>query len=161
MKNVTQLFSSKGSATKESTDPISMLKEDHKKVKDLFDQFEKATDTRTQMQVANKAIQELKVHAAIEEEIFYPGVEGMVDDEEDRARGYQEHHVVHLLIGELEEGDLESEVFHAKFKVLSENVRHHIKEEEGEMIPKIEAEKSEMQELGGRRLVKRRTHERS
>ena len=53
------------------------------------------------------------------------------------------------MIDELEEGDLESEVFHAKFKVLSENVRHHIKEEEGEMIPKIEAEKSEMQELGG------------
>ena len=150
MKNVTQLFSSKGSATKESTDPISMLKEDHKKVKDLFDQFEKATDTRTQMQVANKAIQELKVHAAIEEEIFYPGVEGMVDDEEIMHEATQEHHVVHLLIGELEEGDLESEVFHAKFKVLSENVRHHIKEEEGEMIPKIEAEKSEMQELGGR-----------
>ena len=96
MNNVTQLFSSRGSEIEESTDPISMLKEDHRKVKDLFDQFEKAKDTRIQKQVANKAIQELKVHAAIEEEIFYPGIEGLVDDEEIMHEATEEHHVVHL-----------------------------------------------------------------
>jgi len=138
------------SSTMEPVNPISMLKEDHKNVKKLFDQFENADDKATQMDVARTAISELKVHAAIEEEIFYPAVKSMVDDEEIMSEAMEEHHVVHLLIDELEQGDLEPEVFHAKFMVLAENVRHHIREEEGEMMPKIAAQKSDLQETGER-----------
>ena len=138
------------SGAQQAEDPIAMLKDDHSKVKDLFDEFEKAEDKRTQMRIAKTAINELKVHAAIEEEIFYPGVAGTVDDEEIMEEATQEHHVVHLLIDELEGQTLEPEVFHAKFIVLAENVRHHIKEEEGEMMPKIDADESTMQELASR-----------
>src|SRR5678809_1678674 len=73
---------SSNARTQQAEDPIKMLKEDHSKVKDLFDEFEKAEDKRSQMRIAKTAIGELKVHAAIEEEIFYPGVASTVDDEE-------------------------------------------------------------------------------
>lgn len=141
---------SRDSKAMASADPVSMLKEDHGNVKKLFDQFEKTDDERTQMQIARSAINELKVHAAIEEEIFYPAVEGTVDDEEIMAEATQEHHVVHFLIDELDSQKLDHDTFHAKFMVLAENVRHHIKEEEGEMFPKIDAKETEMQEIGAR-----------
>jgi hemerythrin superfamily protein len=120
--------------TMESMDPVSMLKEDHKNVKKLFDQFEGTDDERVQMEIAQKAINELKVHAAIEEEIFYPEVAALVDDTEVMSEATEEHHVVHVLIDELDSQNLDHDTFHAKFIVLAENVRHHIKEEEGEMI---------------------------
>lgn len=138
-----------------STNPISMLKEDHKNVKELFDQFEKARDERTQLQLAKKAIDELKIHSAIEEEIFYPGVRKMVKDEEIMNEATEEHHVVHLLIDELEGGRLGSDTFHAKFIVLAENVRHHIKEEEGEMMPKLDRDEESLQELGAQMMERK------
>ena len=141
---------SRSSAAMESTDPIEMLKQDHKNVKQLFDQFEDTDDQRTQTQIAKKALNELKVHAAIEEEIFYPTVKDRVDDEELMAEATEEHHVAHFLIDELENEKLDHETFHAKFIVLAENVRHHIKEEEGEMFPKIDKDESEMENLGAR-----------
>jgi hemerythrin superfamily protein len=139
----------------ESTDPVAMLKEDHSNVKDLFNEFEKTDDERTQMQIAKRAINELKVHAAIEEEIFYPGVREQVDDAELMSEATEEHHVVHFLIDELEGQNLDHDTFHAKFIVLAENVRHHIKEEEGEMLPKIDSDEDEMQQLA-RRMAERK-----
>jgi hypothetical protein len=136
--------------TMESTDPVSMLKEDHKNVKQLFDQFEDTDDERMQMEIAQKAIGELKVHSAIEEEIFYPAVGSMVDDTEVMSEATEEHHVVHFLIDELENQNLDHDTFHARFIVLAENVRHHIKEEEGEMMPKIDKDEAGMEELGAR-----------
>ena len=141
---------SRNSETMESMDPVAMLKDDHKNVKALFDQFEGTDDEEQQMQIAKEAINELKLHAAIEEEIFYPSVGAMVDDTEVMAEATQEHHVVHFLIDELEGQKLDHDTFHAKFIVLAENVRHHIKEEEGEMMPKIDSDETEMGELGAR-----------
>jgi hemerythrin superfamily protein len=150
MKETMSNRGSRNSKVMESTDPVSMLKEDHKNVKDLFDEFENTDDERTQMQLAKRAINELKVHAAIEEEIFYPGVREKVDDTELMSEATEEHHVAHFLIDELDGRNLDHDTFHAKFIVLAENVRHHIKEEEGEMFPKIDADEDEMQELAGR-----------
>jgi hemerythrin superfamily protein len=132
-----------------------MLKEDHKNVKDLFDRFEKAKDEETQMQLAKKAMEELKIHSAIEEEIFYPGVRKMVKDDDIMNEAMEEHHVVHMLIDELEQGRLGSDTFHAKFIVLAENVRHHIKEEEGEMMPKLDREDEALEELGGQMMERK------
>ena len=129
-------------------DPVAMLKQDHKNVKQLFDQFEDTDDEQAQTDIAMKAINELKVHAAIEEEIFYPAVKDTVNDEEIMAEATEEHHVVHFLINELENDNLDHETFHAKFIVLAENVLHHIKEEEGEMMPKIDEDKTAMERLG-------------
>ena len=141
---------SRDSNVMEATDPVAMLKQDHSNVKDLFDEFEGTDDERTQMEIAKRAINELKVHAAVEEEIFYPAVREMIDDREVMSEATEEHHVVHFLIDELENQRLDHDTYHAKFIVLAENVRHHIKEEEGEMLPKIDAEDEELEKIGTR-----------
>ena len=124
--------------TKVENDPVKMLKDDHKVVKKLFDEFE-AADKRSMPRIAREAIMELDIHADIEEEIFYPAAKKAVGDELIMAEAEEEHHVVHLLIAELkqmlEAGNTDVD-FQAKFTVLAENVRHHIKEEESEMLPK-------------------------
>lgn len=138
-----------------ATDPISMLKDDHSRVKDLFDQFEHTDDRQKQTKLAREALQELKVHAKLEEEIFYPAAEKVVDDEEIMHEANEEHHVAHMLIDELEAGRLDPATFHAKFKVLAESVRHHIKEEEGKMLPKIDSDDMDMEELAARMAIRK------
>lgn len=121
-------------------DAVSMLREDHRKVKELFQQFEEATDTSTKREIAKQAIKELKVHAALEEELFYPAVRREIDEEEKIDEAVEEHHVAKLLIAELSKMKPSDNHFDAKFKVLAENVKHHIQEEEGEVIPEVEGE---------------------
>jgi hemerythrin-like domain-containing protein len=117
-----------------------MLREDHRKVKELFQQFEEATDTSTKREIAQQAIKELKVHAALEEELFYPAVRREIDEEEKIDEAVEEHHVAKLLIAELSKMKPSDNHFDAKFKVLAESVKHHIQEEEGEVIPEVEGE---------------------
>ncbi len=116
-------------------DAIAILKSDHDKVKDLFKQFENAENMREKKKIAKEAIMELKIHAEIEEKIFYPAVREVVD-EDLMNEADEEHHVAKLLIAELDQMDGSEDHWEAKFTVLSENIRHHIKEEEGEMMPK-------------------------
>src|SRR6267154_1266008 len=123
----------------ETHDPVALLKEDHKKVKALFDEFEQTSNKRSQARIAREAITELDVHAGIEEEIFYPAFRVEVEGEQSEdiiLEAEEEHHVVHMLIDELRDMEGNEENFEAKFIVLAENVRHHIKEEEDEMLPK-------------------------
>jgi hemerythrin-like domain-containing protein len=121
-------------------DAVSMLREDHRKVKELFQQFEEAEDNNTKREIAQQAIKELKVHAALEEELFYPAVREEIDEEEKIDEAVEEHHVAKLLIAELSKMKPSDGHFDAKFKVLAESVKHHIEEEEGEMIPEVEGE---------------------
>jgi hemerythrin-like domain-containing protein len=131
-------------------DAIVMLKTDHRKVKDLFDQFEEAEQQKEKISIAKKAIEELKVHATIEEEIFYPAVRQQLDDEEDlMEEADEEHHVAKVLIAELEAMKGDEENYNAKFIVLAENIRHHIKEEETEMLTKARKTKIDFKALGG------------
>src|SRR5688572_7900885 len=123
------------------TDAIELLKEDHKKVKDLFEQFEKADGKAQKKSVADMALRELNLHAAVEEEIFYPAVRPDLE-EEIMNEADEEHHVAKVLIAELEGMDGGESHYEAKFLVLAENVKHHIKEEEGEMLP--EAKKTDV-----------------
>jgi hemerythrin-like domain-containing protein len=139
-------------------DAVSMLREDHRKVKELFQQFEEATDTATKREIAQQAIKELKVHAALEEEIFYPAVRREIDEEEKIDEALEEHHVAKLLIAELSKMKPADEHFDAKFKVLAESVKHHIQEEEGEMIPEVESEIDE-QGLGQKMAQRKETLE--
>src|SRR5687768_15540556 len=113
-------------ATK-TKDALSILKADHKKVKQLFDDFEDADDASEKEEIAREACRELKIHAAIEEEMFYPTIrDAMEGDEELVNEAEEEHRVAKTLIEELSQGR-QDEHFEAKFKVLAENVKHHIK----------------------------------
>lgn len=122
---------------------IALLKADHRKVKDLFKQFEESGSQAAKAKIAQEAIKELKIHTVIEEEIFYPAVRQAIQDEDDiMNEAQEEHHVAKMLIAELERIGHQNEHFEAKFTVLAENVRHHIKEEEEEMLP--EAKKTDI-----------------
>jgi hemerythrin superfamily protein len=119
-----------------TTNPaLALLKKDHDAVKDLFDKFEKADGRPARKKIVKQALTELKVHAAIEEELFYPAVRKPVG-KDIMNEADEEHHVAKVLIAELESMDGREDHYDAKFTVLAENVRHHIKEEENEVFPK-------------------------
>ncbi len=125
---------------------VALLKEDHDRVQDLFDQFEAAKSRAAKLKIVRAALTELKVHAAIEEELFYPAVRKPVG-KEIMNEADEEHHVAKLLIAELDGMDGSESHFDAKFHVLAENVRHHIKEEEDEMLPKAKGVKVDFEGL--------------
>jgi hemerythrin superfamily protein len=122
-------------------DAVALIKADHRKVEQLFREFEEAGDRayKTKQQLVSEIIRELEVHATIEEETYYPAVEAKAkkDGKELIAEAVEEHHVVKILLGELSAMSAEDEAFDAKVTVLMENVRHHVEEEEGEMFPKL------------------------
>lgn len=113
-------------------DAIALLKADHREVEDLFAQFEAAKGDGKKEKLARQICLELTVHAQIEEEIFYPACEGKV--EEDMLKeAYVEHDGAKLLIAEIEAGGPDDEYYDAKVKVLSEQIEHHVGEEEARM----------------------------
>jgi hypothetical protein len=120
---------------------IEMLKEDHQKVKELFEEFE-STEGSEAAEIAATAIMELEIHAELEEKLIYPAIREEIDEDDMMNEAVEEHHLVHVLIKELKKLKPADERFEAKFKVLGELVKHHIEEEEGEMLPK--AEKSDI-----------------
>ena len=132
----------------QSNPAVSLLKADHDKVKGLFDQFQAAKTRQAKRRIARDALTELKVHAAIEEEIFYPAVRKPIG-KEIMNEADEEHHVAKLLIAELDGMDGSETHFDAKFHVLAENVRHHIKEEESEMLPQAKKVKVDFEALAG------------
>jgi hypothetical protein len=110
-------------------DAIALLKADHRKVEELFAKFEKAKDSARKQALATEICTELTIHAMIEEEIFYPACEEAV--EEDLAHeAYVEHDGAKVLIAEIAQGDPDDEFYAAKVMVLSEMIKHHVKEEE-------------------------------
>ena len=111
-------------------DAITLLKADHRKVEDLFKEFEDATRSDRKRTLAEQICLELTVHTKIEEEIFYPACEGHVD-EDLLKEAYVEHDGAKVLIAEIEAGGPGDEYYDAKVKVLSEQIKHHVKEEEG------------------------------
>jgi hemerythrin-like domain-containing protein len=131
---------------------ITMLKEDHRKVRALFREYSELGERahKSKQRLAERIFEELEVHSALEERIFYPAVrERSCGVDEVVAEGLEEHHVVDVLMAEIRALSPEDERFDAKMKVLCENVDHHIEEEETEMLP--DARKclgSELEALG-------------
>lgn len=113
-------------------DAIALLKADHRKVEDLFEQFEKASGPSRKQKLAMQICMELTVHTAIEEEIFYPACEGHIEDDL-LKEAYVEHDGAKVLIAQIEAGEPEDEFYDAKVKVLSEQIAHHVEEEEQRM----------------------------
>jgi hemerythrin superfamily protein len=136
-----------------SMDAISMLKDDHKLVEQLFKRFENAGDRAhvEKRDIVDRIIEALSVHAAIEEQLFYPVARATVPDSEDIAlESLEEHHIVKWVLSELDSMNPEDERFDAKVTVLIENVRHHVKEEEQEFFPMVRNElgRSSLSDLG-------------
>ncbi len=119
-------------AEPEKLDAISLLRKDHRTVEDLFAEFEKASGDGRKEKIAHKICLELSVHATIEEEIFYPACDGKVE-EELLTEAYVEHDGAKVLIAEILGGGPDDEYYDAKVKVLSEEIEHHVKEEEKRM----------------------------
>ena len=115
-----------------------MLREDHHKLKKLFEQFGKTTNTTEKRNIVTAALAALEVHATLEEELIYPAWQEHVDEQGLTDEALAEHHVVHVLIKEIKEINPEDERYNAKFTVLSERVKHHIKEEKGKIFPQAE-----------------------
>lgn len=110
-------------------DAIALLKADHRKVEDLFAKFDRARDKNRKKALAEQACLELSVHAKIEEDIFYPACKGEVDDDL-WHEAQVEHDGAKVLIREIEAGGPDDEFYEAKVTVLSEMIKHHVKEEE-------------------------------
>ena len=124
-------------------DAITLLKDDHNTVEQLFKRFEQS-GTRAHVQkrqIVDRIIEELSVHAAIEEQVFYPFARKVIPDTETIAlESLEQHHVVKWLLSELADMDPSHERFDAKVTVLIENVRHHVEEEESEFFPVVRAQ---------------------
>src|SRR6478752_8177068 len=113
-------------------DAVALLKADHRTVEDLFAKFEKASGDGRKQALAEEICKELTIHTALEEEIFYPACEGKV--EEDLLKeAYVEHDGAKVLVAEIEGGGPDDEYYDAKVKVLSEQIEHHVEEEEKRM----------------------------
>jgi len=119
----------KARKNKKTLDAIALLKADHRKVEGLFAKFEKAKDGRMKKSLAEQICKELTIHAMIEEEIFYPACAAEVE-EDLRLEAYVEHDGAKVLIAEIEAGGPDDDFYDAKVKVLSEQIEHHVKEEE-------------------------------
>ena len=138
----------------DSNDAISILKRDHDTVKDLFAQYEKTEQRSEKLKIAAKALEELKIHTVLEEEIFYPAVRPKLE----RAmmnEADEEHHVAKLLIGEIEKMTGKEDHYDGKVKVLGENIEHHIKEEEGEMLPEARKLPIDFDAMGEKMLARK------
>ena len=135
-------------AESKTQDAIALLKEDHRAVEKLFKDFETAKGEGRKETLARRICLELTVHTKIEEEIFYPACDGEI--EEDLLKeAYVEHDGAKLLIAEIEAGNGQSDnFFDAKVQVLSEQVEHHIEEEEGDLFPQVRKAKLDLDALG-------------
>ncbi|HSK92601.1 MAG TPA: hemerythrin domain-containing protein [Candidatus Angelobacter sp.] len=135
---------------------ITLLKDDHDKVKKMLADGEETTERAEvgRTELFAKLKEEMLIHERIEEEIFYPALKEHPNAKEIVLEGFEEHHVVDEIMGELEATPVTDEQWAAKFKVMKENIEHHIEEEEGEMFDTARQVFSteELEELGARML---------
>jgi hemerythrin-like domain-containing protein len=139
--------------TPKAPDAIALLKADHSAVSKMFEAYEKLGDRAKakKLKLARTICDELKVHTQIEEEIFYPAVEAVLPKEQDLLDEAEvEHAGAKDLIAQLDKMDPDDDLFDAKVTVLSEYIKHHVKEEHEEMFPKVRKTRLDLRELGMR-----------
>ena len=140
--------SSRSASSRRAPDAVALLKADHQVVQKLFDQFEKTRSEDRKGAIAGQICRELTVHAQIEEEIFYPAAREVLRDEDLIDEATVEHQSAKDLIRQIEGGKPGDGLFDAKVKVLGEYIRHHVKEEQNEMFPKIRKTKLDLKLVG-------------
>jgi hemerythrin superfamily protein len=129
---------------------LEVLKQDHQKVKGLFQEISKGSDPNKRKELFDQIDTELEIHAHIEETLFYPALETHEELKDMVAEALEEHQEVKIMLEELEELGSESHDFGSKLQELIESVEHHVEEEEGEMFPKVRQvfDEDELEQLG-------------
>jgi len=129
---------------------LDLMKEDHKKLKKLLDETLEAKQRDDRAELIERVRSELVVHERMEEEVFYPALKSHEKAKDIVLEGFEEHHVADVILDELLDVPEESDLWHAKVKVLQENIEHHIEEEEGEMfkIARKVLEPEQLEDLG-------------
>jgi len=141
-------------------DAIAMLMADHKKVKALFGEFAKLQEDGSdedKSAIVEQVCNALKIHAEIEEEIFYPAVRKAIDDADLMDEALVEHAGAKALIAQLEEANPSDDLYDAKVTVLGEQIQHHVKEEESDMFPKAKKANVDTAALGAKMLKRKET----
>ena len=158
-----QNHSKRASASRRPPDAIALLKADHRQVEQWFESFEKARASERKRQLASNICAALRVHTAIEEEIFYPAFLEASRDKDTHHEAVVEHAGAKHLIEEIEAGGADDDYFDSKVSVLSEMIKHHVKEEEkaGGMFSEARKSKMDMGELGARLAQRKRELENS
>lgn len=139
------------------TDATHILMQDHRTVEELFSKYENASGKERKERIAQDICRELKIHAQIEEEIFYPALEGKID-EDLLKEAYVEHDGAKVLVNEIAEGGPDEEFYDAKVTVLKEQIEHHVKEEEKErdnMFQQARAADIDLEALGEKLLARK------
>ena len=133
-------------------DAITLLREDHRKLKALLRELEPTTEraVKTRTELFERIKVDLTAHEIVEEEVFYPTLKQHPRAKEIVLEGYEEHDVVNILMGELEALPVDDETWGPKAKVMIENIEHHIEEEEGDMFVKARQvfDRAELEQLG-------------
>ena len=155
MATATKKTASRKSAPK-PPDATALLRADHQLVSGLFAEYEKARATSRKAKIVAQICTELTVHAQVEEEIFYPAVKAALKDTELVPEATVEHATVKDLIAQVEGVEPDGEMYDAKIKVLSEYIKHHVKEEQNEMFKKARATRLDMLELGARMAARKK-----
>jgi len=131
-----------------SPNAIELLKQDHREVEGYFDEYEDLTDDDAKAELAEKICNALKMHMQIEEEIFYPQARDATGDEDLLDEALVEHAGAKHLIEEIESMEPGEDLYDAKIRVLSEQIKHHVEEEEGELFPEVESSKIDVGQVG-------------
>lgn len=142
------------SLRRSDTHALVLLKQDHRKVEKLFAEFEDARDSAKRVRIVRAICSELTVHAQLEETLFYPAALRALDREDDKLirEAAVEHRTLRQLIESIDGTGAGDPLFEANVTVLMEYVKHHVREEEREMFPKLEAAKLDLEALGARML---------
>jgi hypothetical protein len=143
---------------RQTPDAIALLKQDHRKVEDLFERFEKSRSEERKQALAREICTELTIHAMIEEEIFYPACHGEIADADLLDESYVEHDGAKVLISEIM-SNINAHFFEAKVTVLSEMIKHHVKEEEKRsegLFAQAKAAGLDVEALGERLMARKR-----
>jgi hemerythrin superfamily protein len=134
--------------TGEGMSALELLEQDHREVEDYFDEYEALEDDGEKGELATKICLALTVHTQIEEEIFYPAARKATKDDDLLDEAAVEHAGAKELISQIESMEPGDDLFDAKVKVLGDQIKHHVKEEEEELFPEIEKAKADIEALG-------------
>lgn len=144
----TNSVSSSNSSSNGKQEATALLKADHKLVAQLFDDYEQTNSKSQKKQLVDQICKELSIHAQVEEEIFYPAVQKALKDHELVPEAIVEHSTLKDLIAAVKGVEPDGEMYDAKIKVMSEYVKHHVKEEENEMFVEAKSTNLDMVQLG-------------